>query len=54
MLACLIAAPEGVKKLENDHPEIPVFTAALDRELNENGYILPGLGAAGDRTFGTL
>ncbi|OGU37398.1 MAG: uracil phosphoribosyltransferase [Ignavibacteria bacterium GWB2_35_6b] len=54
MLACLIAAPEGVKKLENDHPEIPVFTAALDRELNENGYILPGLGDAGDRTFGTL
>lgn len=54
MLACLIAAPEGVKKLEKDHPEIPVFTAALDRELNENGYILPGLGDAGDRTFGTL
>jgi len=54
LLACLIAAPEGVKKLEKDHPEIPVFTAALDRELNENGYILPGLGDAGDRTFGTL
>jgi len=54
ILSCLIAAPEGVKKLEIDHPEIPVFTAALDRELNSNGYILPGLGDAGDRTFGTL
>lgn len=54
ILSCLIAAPEGVKKLETDHPEIPVFTAALDRELNGSGYILPGLGDAGDRTFGTL
>jgi uracil phosphoribosyltransferase len=54
VLACLISAPEGVKKMENDHPDIPVFTAALDRELNENGFILPGLGDAGDRTFGTL
>ncbi|MBN1301368.1 MAG: uracil phosphoribosyltransferase [Melioribacteraceae bacterium] len=54
IMACLIAAPEGVRKLQNDHPEIPVFTAQLDRQLNENGYILPGLGDAGDRTFGTL
>ena len=54
IMACLIAAPKGVEKLEQDHPEIPVFTAAIDRELNSNGYILPGLGDAGDRTFGTL
>lgn len=54
ILACLIAAPEGVKKMEQDHPDVPVYTASLDRELNEKGYILPGLGDAGDRTFGTL
>ena len=53
-MACLIAAPEGVKKMNKDHPEIPIYTAQLDRELNENAYILPGLGDAGDRTFGTL
>ncbi len=53
-MACLIAAPEGVKKMNEEHPEIPIYTAQLDRELNENGYILPGLGDAGDRTFGTL
>lgn len=53
-LSCLIAAPEGVQRMEKDHPEVKVFTASLDRELNENGYILPGLGDAGDRTFGTL
>ena len=41
-------------RLEDDHPDVPVYTAALDRELNENGFILPGLGDAGDRTFGTL
>lgn len=51
--ACLVAAPEGVKTFSSAHPEIPVFTAALDRCLNENGYILPGLGDAGDRLFGT-
>jgi uracil phosphoribosyltransferase len=50
---CLVAAPEGVRRMETDHPEIPVLAAALDRELNENGYILPGLGDAGDRLFGT-
>ncbi len=54
ILSCLIAAPEGVKKMEQDHPDVPVYTASLDRELNEKGYILPGLGDAGDRTFGTL
>lgn len=54
IMACLIAAPEGVKKMNESHPEIPIYTAQLDRELNENGYILPGLGDAGDRTFGTL
>jgi len=50
----LIAAPEGVEKMHREHPEIPVYTASLDRELNSNGYILPGLGDAGDRTFGTF
>lgn len=52
-LMCLVAAPEGVERLERDHPDVPVITAALDRQLNENGYILPGLGDAGDRLFGT-
>ncbi|MDQ7815636.1 MAG: uracil phosphoribosyltransferase [Melioribacteraceae bacterium] len=54
VLACLIAAPEGVEKMNNEHPEVPVFTAALDRQLNEHGFIMPGLGDAGDRTFGTF
>jgi uracil phosphoribosyltransferase len=49
----IVAAPEGVGRLLANHPEVPVFTAALDRELNEHGYILPGLGDAGDRLFGT-
>ncbi len=52
--ACLVAAPEGINKLNEDHPDVLVYGAALDRELNEKGYILPGLGDAGDRTFGTL
>ncbi len=52
--ACLVAAPEGLQKLEQDHPELKIYCAALDRELNKKGYILPGLGDAGDRTFGTL
>lgn len=51
--ACLVAAPEGVATMEAAHPEVPVFAAALDRCLNEKGYILPGLGDAGDRMFGT-
>lgn len=50
---CLVAAPEGVTRLLNTHPDVPVFAAALDRELNADGYILPGLGDAGDRLFGT-
>jgi uracil phosphoribosyltransferase len=50
---CLVAAPEGVRKLEKLHPDIPVYAASLDERLNENGYILPGLGDAGDRLFGT-
>jgi uracil phosphoribosyltransferase len=50
---CLVAAPEGVKALRVAHPEVPIITAALDRELDENGYIRPGLGDAGDRIFGT-
>ena len=49
----LIAAPEGVKKINEDHPDIPVYVAALDDHLNEHGYIVPGLGDAGDRIFGT-
>lgn len=52
-LMCLVAAPEGVRRMEQDHTEVRIITAALDRELNENGYILPGLGDAGDRLFGT-
>ncbi len=52
-LLCLVAAPEGVRALEKAHPDVPVFAAALDRRLNESGYILPGLGDAGDRLFGT-
>lgn len=51
--ACLVAAPEGVAHLESSFPEIPIFAAALDRCLNDRGYILPGLGDAGDRLFGT-
>ncbi len=54
VLACLIAAPEGVEKMYIEHPEVPIFTAALDRQLNEHGFIMPGLGDAGDRTFGTF
>jgi len=50
---CLVAAPEGVRKLASAHPDVTVFCAALDRELNAQGYILPGLGDAGDRLFGT-
>lgn len=50
---CLVAAPEGVKALREAHPDIDVYAAALDDHLNENGYIVPGLGDAGDRLFGT-
>ena len=50
---CLLAAPEGVENMKNAHPDVPVYTAALDEKLNEIGYILPGLGDAGDRLYGT-
>lgn len=50
---CLVAAPEGVKTFHEAHPDVPMFTAALDEKLNEHGYIVPGLGDAGDRMFGT-
>jgi uracil phosphoribosyltransferase len=50
---CVVAAPEGIKRMEADHPDVPIFTAAIDRQLNERGYIVPGLGDFGDRLFGT-
>ena len=50
---CLLAAPEGVEKFSADHPDVPIYTASLDERLNEKGYILPGLGDAGDRLYGT-
>ena len=50
---CLVAAPEGIKGLHDQHPEVPIYTAAVDRQLDHRGYILPGLGDAGDRIFGT-
>lgn len=50
---CLVAAPEGVKALQEAHPDIDIYTAALDEKLDKNGYIVPGLGDAGDRLFGT-
>jgi uracil phosphoribosyltransferase len=50
---CLVAAPEGVARMDGDHPDVQIVAAALDRELNDVGYILPGLGDAGDRLFGT-
>jgi uracil phosphoribosyltransferase len=52
-LVCIVGAPEGVKRIENDHPDVDIYLAALDDRLNEKGYILPGLGDAGDRLFGT-
>jgi uracil phosphoribosyltransferase len=50
---CLVAAPEGIDELRKAHPDVPVFTAAVDEKLNDKGYIVPGLGDAGDRIFGT-
>ncbi|MGQ0670577.1 MAG: uracil phosphoribosyltransferase [Actinomycetota bacterium] len=50
---CVVAAPEGLARMDTDHPDVPIFTAALDRQLNDRGYILPGLGDFGDRLFGT-
>ena len=50
---CLLAAPEGIERFTKAHPDVPVFTASIDRQLNEKGYIMPGLGDAGDRMYGT-
>ena len=50
---CIIAAPQGIKKIQEDHPDVEIYCAALDKELNDVGYIVPGLGDAGDRIFGT-
>jgi uracil phosphoribosyltransferase len=50
---CLLTCPEGIQALQTAHPDVPIFTAAIDRQLDEHGYILPGLGDAGDRIFGT-
>lgn len=50
---CLIAAPEGIKAVQDEHPEVPIITASIDERLNEDAYIIPGLGDAGDRIFGT-
>ena len=50
---CLLAAPEGVSRMAEAHPDVPIYTAALDERLDEHGYIVPGLGDAGDRLFGT-
>jgi uracil phosphoribosyltransferase len=52
-LMCLIAAPEGIKAVQDSHPDVDIFVAAVDDKLNEHGYIVPGLGDAGDRLFGT-
>mgnify|MGYP000206059966 CR=1 FL=1 len=52
-LMCLIAAPEGIQRMQEDHPDVTIFTAAVDSHLNEHAYIVPGLGDAGDRLFGT-
>jgi uracil phosphoribosyltransferase len=53
-LVCILAAPEGIAKLTKAHPEVKIYTAAIDEKLNEQAYIIPGLGDAGDRIFGTL
>ena len=50
---CLLAAPEGIRRFASAHPDVPVFTAAIDSHLNDHGYIVPGLGDAGDRMYGT-
>ncbi len=52
-LMCLIAAPEGIEKVTDDHPDVEIYCAAVDQKLNDHGYIVPGLGDAGDRLFGT-
>ncbi len=50
---CLLAAPEGIALMQREHPDVDIFTAAIDEKLNSHGYIIPGLGDAGDRLFGT-
>lgn len=52
--ACLVSCPEGIATFQNTHPEVPIYTASVDRQLNDKGYIMPGLGDAGDRIFGTM
>ncbi|MEX2217253.1 MAG: uracil phosphoribosyltransferase, partial [Phycisphaerales bacterium] len=52
-MICLVAAPEGIRRIHDRHPDVPIYAAAVDRALNERGYILPGLGDAGDRLYGT-
>jgi uracil phosphoribosyltransferase len=52
-LVCLLAAPEGIETFATVHPDVPIFTGAIDRELDTHGYIRPGLGDAGDRIYGT-
>ena len=52
-LVCVVGAPEGIEKIEKDHPDVQIYLAGLDEKLNNNGYIVPGLGDAGDRLFGT-
>ena len=52
-LMCLVAVPEGIKRVQDAHPDVDIYVAAVDDHLNENAYIVPGLGDAGDRIFGT-
>lgn len=54
ILMCLVAAPEGIRVINKEHPDVPLYVAAVDKKLNDKGYIVPGLGDAGDRIFGTL
>ncbi len=54
ILMCLVSAPEGIRVVNREHPDVPIYTAAVDDHLNDSGYIVPGLGDAGDRIFGTL
>ena len=50
---CIVAAPQGIERMKEEHPDVDIYVGALDNHLNENGYIVPGLGDAGDRIFGT-
>jgi uracil phosphoribosyltransferase len=53
-MICLVAAPEGIRRMGKDHPDLTIYTAAIDERLNEHGFICPGLGDAGDRMYGTV